>query len=365
MRGWNIVLAGVLGCCAMGIQAQTQAVKTAGESMKNVRVLKDVPVTEWDDTMWFISASLGVGCGHCHAEGGYEKDDRKPKQTARSMIQMMREINAKNFDGRRAITCYSCHQGSLKPKVSTALWSKTPEEIAEIKKKQQQGVVSAAPKEPAALPDAEQVLADYRKAVAGEGVKTLHMKATVNFDTRPPADLEMDLGLPDSLLQHAVVGGVELRQAFQVDHGWSSVAGRIVDMGAANLDGIRKQIGLFGPLKLAAAEAPRKTSALEKIDGKAFFVVESRSATHLDRLYFAVETGLLYKQYRETYTSLGDVLNETILEDYRDVSGAKLPFQIITRVPTERARYVFSEIEVNRPIDPARFERPKEGAGGK
>jgi photosynthetic reaction center cytochrome c subunit len=63
--------------------------------------------------MQFITSSLGVQCEYCHVEKAFDKDDKKPKQTARKMMQMMFAIDA-NFDGQ-AVTCYSCHRGSRKP----------------------------------------------------------------------------------------------------------------------------------------------------------------------------------------------------------------------------------------------------------
>jgi hypothetical protein len=43
--------------------------KTAGEAMKNVQVLKDIPASEWNNVMFFISGSLGVGCEHGDVNG--------------------------------------------------------------------------------------------------------------------------------------------------------------------------------------------------------------------------------------------------------------------------------------------------------
>src|SRR5260370_8193381 len=65
--------------------------------------------------MQFIAASLGVECEHCHVEHAFEKDDKKPKVTARKMINMMMAINKDNFEGHREVTCYSCHRGSADP----------------------------------------------------------------------------------------------------------------------------------------------------------------------------------------------------------------------------------------------------------
>jgi hypothetical protein len=365
METERIVLVGVLMLFAGRAPAQPAAetLKTASDTMKNVRVLTDVPVKQWDDTMWFMSTALGVTCDHCHTGQTYESDDRKAKLTARRMIQMTRELNARNFGGRVRVTCYTCHEGSLQPKAASALWNKTPEEAAAIRKEQREKQSAPAPKEPEPLPGAEQVIARYRKAVAGDGVKTIHLKASVDTTIRGPIAVEIDIELPDRLAQRATVVGAEILQVIDRDHGWAVAPGRTIDMPPANMENARKQIALLGPLKVGEAEAPRETTALETTGGRTFVVVESQGARHLERLYFDMQTGLLYKRAGDTHTPLGDYPYETVYDDYRDVDGVKIPFRTITRNPNDRTGYSFSEIGFNQPIDPSRFERPQTAAG--
>ena len=365
MKTEGIVLAAGLIFFAGRAPGQPMAAteKTAGETMKNVRVLTDVPVKQWDDTMWFMSTSLGVTCDHCHMGQAYESDDRKAKQTARSMIQMTRELNARNFGGRLRITCCTCHAGSLQPKAASELWNKTPEETAAIRKEQQgKQAAPSAPEQPESLPDAEQVIASYRKAVAGDGVKTIHLKASVDTAIRGPLEVEIDIELPDRLAQRATIGGAKILQVIDRDHGWAIAPGRTIEMTPAVLENARKQITLMGPLKVPEAEAPRKTTALETIGGRTFVVVESHGARHLERLYFDMQTGLLHKRAGDTHTPLGDYPYETVYEDYRDIGGVKIPFRTISRSPTDSTSYTFSEIRFNQPIDPSRFERPRTAA---
>jgi hypothetical protein len=91
------------------------APKTAAEAYKNIQVLKDAPADQLLPAMQFISTSLGVGCDHCHVRGAFEKDEKKPKETARKMMQMTAAINQNSFDGHRDVTCYSCHHGVSHP----------------------------------------------------------------------------------------------------------------------------------------------------------------------------------------------------------------------------------------------------------
>src|ERR1022692_3945983 len=95
--------------------ANTGGPKKAEEQFKNIQVLKGIPADQLIPAMQFITASLGVECQFCHVEGAFEKDDKKPKQTARKMMEMMFAINRDNFEGHREVTCYSCHRGSTGP----------------------------------------------------------------------------------------------------------------------------------------------------------------------------------------------------------------------------------------------------------
>ena len=60
--------------------------KKAEEQYKNIQVLKGIPADQLIPAMQFIATSLGVECEFCHVEGAFEKDDKKPKQTARKMM---------------------------------------------------------------------------------------------------------------------------------------------------------------------------------------------------------------------------------------------------------------------------------------
>ena len=68
-------------------------------------------------SMNFISASLGVGCAHCHVEGAWDKDDKPAKDTARKMLAMVRDLRQQFTDVGR-IGCYTCHRGAVKPEVN-------------------------------------------------------------------------------------------------------------------------------------------------------------------------------------------------------------------------------------------------------
>jgi hypothetical protein len=66
--------------------------------------------------MGVFTASLGVGCSHCHDPNDWGSDDNPKKAVGRRMRGMVGGIN-KHFAGVKnpEIGCMACHQGRLKP----------------------------------------------------------------------------------------------------------------------------------------------------------------------------------------------------------------------------------------------------------
>jgi hypothetical protein len=114
-----------LAVALLVVDAAAAPEKTAGQVLKNVQVLKDAPASEWNDIMNGMVDALGVSCQHCHAIGAFEKDDQKAKETARAMLRMVRDLNAFAFAGKNVVSCFTCHQGSVRPKSLPPLWTKT------------------------------------------------------------------------------------------------------------------------------------------------------------------------------------------------------------------------------------------------
>jgi hypothetical protein len=76
--------------------------------------------------------------------------------------------------------------------------------------------------------------------------------------------------------------------------------------------------------------------------------------------YFDANTGLLMESVVTTKEGDKDVLIETFFRDYRDVDGLKYPFLVESNSasPTQPQKITATNIEVNPPIDAARFGKP-------
>ena len=89
--------------------------KTAGEVEKNVKLLKDLPYSQFLNTMASFNTALGVRCDFCHEEGNFASDAKQTKLIARKMIEMTHGINQTYFNGHMEVGCYTCHRGSEQP----------------------------------------------------------------------------------------------------------------------------------------------------------------------------------------------------------------------------------------------------------
>ena len=86
----------------------------AEQKYKNIQLLRGIPSDRLMKVMFAFKASLGVDCTYCHIKDQFEKDDKPTKQTARKMIQLVRDTNGKlGATGR--VTCFTCHRGQTRP----------------------------------------------------------------------------------------------------------------------------------------------------------------------------------------------------------------------------------------------------------
>ena len=81
---------------------------------KNLRILPaDVNIQQM---MGAFRTALGVQCVYCHVQGDFSSDDNPRKNIARNMLRISDDINTTFPDGKRHVTCYTCHRAEAKPK---------------------------------------------------------------------------------------------------------------------------------------------------------------------------------------------------------------------------------------------------------
>jgi hypothetical protein len=107
------------------LNAQAPSTPNKVES-PTVKALTGLTVPQFEQEMQHFVQALGVSCGGCHMpKGNFASDENPRKVKARQMIAMTKMLNEQFFathtpvEGESVlgrVTCYTCHQGELKPK---------------------------------------------------------------------------------------------------------------------------------------------------------------------------------------------------------------------------------------------------------
>ena len=312
---------------------------TAEKRFKNVKVLRSMPASQMLPVMHLMRASLGVTCDFCHVteDNQYESDTKKPKETARQMIQMVLDINKNNFEGRPVVTCNSCHNGHERPvavpPIGQGLFADTTHAEPETREK---------------LPSATQILDHYIEALGGR-TALLAVKSRVSRGTLLHIKV-VDAGTPKA---RAVNRGQE--DPLEIDQQWP---GKVtVTLGPPNGRIVQRLDGTSGTVEapdgkrpMTAAEVARFTTlgdlrrdlelqdhadkaragGKDKIDGRDVYVLRTQTPEgNREVLYFDVQSGLLRRRIAFRPTVIGPDPEQTDLEDYRDAGGGvKAPFVV-------------------------------------
>ncbi len=329
--------------------------KLAEEEFKNIQALKGIPAEQVIPAMQFIAASLGVECEYCHVAHANEKDDKKPKVTARKMINMMMAINRDNFEGRREVTCYSCHRESADPVSTPIITDEGPRLEGEEGKK--------AEETKAALPAAEQLIDKYLAAIGGaealQKITSRVQKGTLTAFGGQHFPAEVYSKAPDKRFSVMHLAGGESVTAFDGKQGWLSIPGRVHMMSAAENAAARMDADLYFPVHLKTLYQKFRVDAGEKIDGHDTCMVVGHSEGQPPlRLYLDKESGLLLRLVRYAETPLGRNPTQIDYADYRDASGVKIPFRWTLARPGNRFTIQIEQVQQNVPVDDAKFAVP-------
>jgi len=336
--------------------------KLAEEEFKNIQALKGIPAEQVIPSMQFIAASLGVECEYCHVAHANEKDDKKPKVTARRMINMMMAINKDNFEGKREVTCFSCHRGSAKPVGTPIITDEGPRPADEEGKKQGEAK--------AVLPGAEQLLDKYLAAVGGaealQKITSRVQKGTLTAFGGQHFPAEVYSKAPGKRFSVMHFPGGESVTAFDGNQGWLSVPGRVHMMSAAENAAARIDADLYLPAHLKTLYQEFRVNAGDKIGGhETYMVVGQTEGQPPLRLYLDKESGLLLRLIRYAETPLGRNPTQIDYAGYRDPDGVKMPFRWTLARPGNRFTIQIEQVQQNVPVDDTKFAPPPASATAK
>jgi photosynthetic reaction center cytochrome c subunit len=355
-----LVLFSTTGVLAGGqtepVKPTASKIKMAEEAYKNVQSLKGIPADQLVPSMQFITYSLGVECSFCHVEGALEKDDKKPKQIARKMIQMMFAINHENFEGKRKVTCYSCHRGSSHP-LATPIIAEAVAQSAAEEVLDDDGAGSAS------VPTAEQIFTKYVDALGGASaigkLSTRVEKGTISLGGRQlPIDIFSKTPGKRMTIIHLPNG--DNITTYDGTSGWTSAPGRPVrDIPASEAISARLEGDLQLPVRFKELAGDLKAAKPEKIGDRDVYVVSSLSAGEpMVKFYFDKSSGLLLRIVRYVDSPLGRNPTQIDYSDYRNEGNVKMPFQRTIARPGTRFTIQIEQARNNVAVDDTKFAKP-------
>jgi hypothetical protein len=350
--------------------------KTAGEAFKNIQVLKDIPASELIPSMRYVAASLGVGCDYCHQADHFDNDDKPTKQRARNMMKMMFAINQDNFNGKREVTCYTCHRGAAKAASIASLSGVANGAVATVAESRSSGKTAAAtePGETAgassdaakAMPSVTEVLAKYVDGIGGSAAVEKSQTRVEQGGVEGPrglhAAIETYRTAPDKAFAIVHRPNGDVSEGVSGEVGWGKRAnGEVTDESGDELARSRQWAEFYPGERFDKDYERLQVRGTESVNGHdAYVVMAWWKGGGADRIYFDVQSGLLLRIAHRIESPLGALPLQTDYEDYRDVNGLKIPFTVrVTRVDGTTT-YTWQKMETNVGIDPSRYEKPVE-----
>ena len=362
---WCATAVMVAWLAALGLAAgQAQpAVRApmAEEVFTNVRVLRGIPVNEFMGTMGFFSASLGMSCEDCHGASdttweNYARDVSPKKATARRMIQMMTSINQASFGGRMVVTCYTCHRGGARPKVTPSLAALYGATLLD----DMDDVIPAAKD----APSVDQIFGKYLQAIGGtqrvSGLTSFVGKGTsAGYGPEGTRPIEIFAKAPNqrTVVFHTLDG--DSTTTFDGRVAWSAVPHKpvpVLALAGGELDGVRLESELSFPARIKESLGAWRVGLPTEIDDKPVQVVQgSRPGGALATFYFDSESGLLVRLVRYANSKVGRLPAQIDYSDYRDVAGIKVPFRFKMTWLDGQEDVTLTDVQLNVPVDAARF----------
>ena len=346
-------------------QGPAPAPLVSEQVLKNIQVLKGMPVDTFFDAMGMFAASMGGDCTFCHAkEAGFRREafaETTPRiQRARQMIVMMQGLNKQYFGGRPRVTCFTCHRGDNQP-VDAPLFSiqygVPPDEPNTINFPTEEGL------------SADQVFDRYLTAIGGSAalarITSFVAKGTyAGFDTgQEEVPVEIYAKAPNQRTWIVKLPEHDSFHVFDGANGW--LAGPdttvpFITLATGNLDRARIEATLAFPAGIKQLY-PQWRAGKVTIEDRDVTVVQGTKPGLLPvNLYFDDESGLLVRVVRWNETAVGPVPTEINYGAYRAVAGVQMPFTWTATQTYMQMTVKLSDVAANAPVDASRFAKPPE-----
>jgi len=211
----------------------------------------------------------------------------------------------------------------------------------------------------------DQIFKHYEEALGGEGaiskITSLRMKGTFEIlgikGTIEGWQKEPHKTL--TIIEFPRIG--KLKKGFDGENRWvQTPAGTYADNSPDEIAGLERDAEVFSAGRIKSLFESMKLESKARLNGRDMYVIQGTpDKGPVEKLFFDVENGLLIRwDMARRVQNRGPVFVKVYLEDYRDVGGVKMPFNVRFVFDSFSYRIKVDEVEHNIAIDDAVFRKP-------
>lgn len=224
----------------------------------------------------------------------------------------------------------------------------------------------ATPAAKSATPTVDELLDKYVKAMGGkEAIEKLSSRAgkgTMELEGMGlSGPVEMYAKAPNKSALFIDLQGVgKIVNVFDGEKGYAlSPMEGLNELKDAALAQAKRNADFYEPLNLKKHFAKLEITGKEKVEGAEAYAVKATPAVgDPEKMYFAVDSGLLVRVDTEQDTPQGKLSISTYVSDYKDVDGVKIAHSLRQVSAAFTAVIKMSEVKHNVTIDDAKFAKP-------
>jgi outer membrane lipoprotein-sorting protein len=228
------------------------------------------------------------------------------------------------------------------------------------------GIALAAP---AAAQSVDEIIAKHIEAMGGlekiKSVKSVRMTGTMAVQGIE-APIVLEIKRPNSLRMDITVQGMVGSQGFDGTKGWSLMpfTGSTTpqEMPEEEMRMVEEQADMDGPLVDYKAKGHKvELLGKDQVEGAAVHKLQVTLKSGVVRtMYIDAEHFLTIKEEGKRTVRGAEVETETIIGDYKEVGGMMFPHSVDSgqKGSPQRQKITLEKIEINVPLDDARFKMP-------
>jgi zinc protease len=226
-------------------------------------------------------------------------------------------------------------------------------------------LAQSSPAAAPASPTVDQILDRYLTVLGGRAAwEKLHSRTTLGRIEIPSENLSGTVMVhekaPNRTLLVVILSGAAFRQGYDGKVGWmDDPQNGLREQSGAELAETARDADFYHPLDLKKLYTKFSTDGTAEINEHKCYIVEGAIPNGgVDKMYFDAESGLLRRFESQRHTEDGVSNMKEDLDDYRDVDGVKLPFEIHQSDEKSSFTIHVDQMQHNVDLDDSEFSKP-------